>query len=267
MTKNCCEIMERLSKGFISQYEFETSKKKYDIELNKGKVNRETIYEYATCLVRSERRDDIPKHERIEDALATYKKVIAKEPNFILDYYKTVSVTELLLKEDRFEDALNFLEKNKKTRPQDEIDTSYIYSSRLSRMLNALAESGNVHLVRDDIPNAMQTFGKICEQYKATPWKNELARRLIQAKDANNLQKLINLSTNIHGEINSLHDLVFIFVEYGRIRMARKILETPGLRTRPHRIDTAGKRNKNESMVESLLKLLKTLIISRTISI
>lgn len=225
-------------------------------------------------------------HERIEDALATYKKVIAKEPNFILDNSKAVGVTELLLKEDRFEDALNFLEKNKKAQPQDEIDASYNYASRLWRMLNALAESGNVerlqkmfdtlvgcnyiipnniilgplikvHLVRDDIPNAMQTFGKICEQYKATPWKNELARRLIQAEDANNLQKLTDLSTNIHGEINSLYDLVFSFVECGRVRQARKILETPGLRTRPHRIDTACERYKNEGMVESLEGLIE----------
>uniref|UniRef100_A0A1B0ABF4 PROP1-like PPR domain-containing protein n=1 Tax=Glossina pallidipes TaxID=7398 RepID=A0A1B0ABF4_GLOPL len=224
-------------------------------------------------------------HDRIEDALAVYQKVKAKEPNFLLDNLKTVGVAEMLLKQDRFEDALNFLEKNKKETVND-LDTNYNYTSRLWRMLNALADSANVeklqkvfdtlvggnyvipnnvllgplikvHLVRDDIPKAMQAFEKICDEYKSTPWKNELARRLIQTEDATNLQKLTDLSTNIHGEINSLYDLVFSFVECGRIRQARKILETPGLRVRPHRIDTACERYKNEGMVESLEGLVE----------
>lgn len=112
-------------------------------------------------------------------------------------------------------------------------------------------------MVKDNIPKAIEAFEKICEEYKSTPWKNELARRLIQSEDAANLQKVTDLSTNIHGEINSLYDLVFSFVECGRIRQARKILETPGLRTRPHRIDTACERYKNEGMVESLEGLIE----------
>lgn len=103
----------------------------------------------------------------------------------------------------------------------------------------------------------METFEQICEKYKSTPWKNELACRLIQKEDAANLQKLTDLSTNIHGEVNSLYDLVFSFVECGRIRQARKILETPGLRTRPQRINHACERYKNEGMVEPLEGLVE----------
>lgn len=112
-------------------------------------------------------------------------------------------------------------------------------------------------MVNDNIPKAIETFEKICEEYKSTPWKNELTRRLIQAEDAANLQKITDISTNIHGEINSLYDLVFSFVECGRVRQARKILETPGLRTRPHRIDSACERYKNEGMVEPLEGLVE----------
>lgn len=114
-----------------------------------------------------------------------------------------------------------------------------------------------MHLVKDNIQMAIDTFEKICDKYKATPWKNELACRLIQKEDAANLQKLTDLSTNIHGEVNSLYDLVFAFVECGRIRQARKILETPGLRTRPHRIDNACERYKNEGLVEPLEGLIE----------
>lgn len=104
---------------------------------------------------------------------------------------------------------------------------------------------------------AINAFEEICEEYRVTPWKNELARRLIQEEDAANLQKITDLSTNIHGEINSLYDLVFSFIECGRIRQARRILETPGLQTRTHRIDHACERYINEGMTESLEGLIE----------
>lgn len=63
------------------------------------------------------------------------------------------------------------------------------------------------------------------KEHSCTPWKNELAVRLIQADNPEQLQKLTDLSTEVHGESNSLYDLVFAFVECGRIRAARKILE------------------------------------------
>ncbi|TMW54433.1 hypothetical protein DOY81_000425 [Sarcophaga bullata] len=225
-------------------------------------------------------------HNRVSDALATYEKTKAKDSEFHLDNLKTMGVVELLIKEERFDEALKFLENNKKVQAVADIDSNYNYNSKVWRILNALAESGDadklqnifnalvqgnyvvptnvllgplikVHLVKDNIPKAIEAFEKICEEYKSTPWKNELARRLIQAEDATNLQKITDLSTNIHGEINSLYDLVFAFVECGRVRQARKILETPGLRTRPHRIDTACERYKNEGMVEPLEGLVE----------
>jgi len=78
---------------------------------------------------------------------------------------------------------------------------------------------------RNDLAGAMEQFELCCQKYRATPWKNELACKMIQAEDAVSLQKLTDLSTQIHGEVNSLYDLVFAFVECGRIRQARKILE------------------------------------------
>lgn len=111
-------------------------------------------------------------------------------------------------------------------------------------------------MVNNDMEGAINAFDEICREYRVTPWKNELARRLIQNEDAENLQRITDLSTNIHGEINSLYDLVFSFVECGRIRQARRILETPGLQTRPYRIDSACERYINEGMTESLEGLI-----------
>ncbi|ENN74432.1 hypothetical protein YQE_08967, partial [Dendroctonus ponderosae] len=51
-----------------------------------------------------------------------------------------------------------------------------------------------------------------------TPWKNELACKLIELEDAEKLQKLTDLSTVVHGEINSLYDLVFSFQQEGLVK-------------------------------------------------
>lgn len=80
-------------------------------------------------------------------------------------------------------------------------------------------------LYRNDIKSALEMFEECCTLYRATPWKNELACKLIQSEDAASLQKLTDLSSQVHGEVNSLYDLVLSFIECGRMRQARKILE------------------------------------------
>ncbi|XP_055917516.1 leucine-rich PPR motif-containing protein, mitochondrial [Eupeodes corollae] len=226
------------------------------------------------------------QNDRLEDALKLYEKLKAKEPAFLLDNLKSLRIAEMMMKSEKIDDAVAFLQKNKKDEYFNENEGSFMYSASCWRLLNQLAESGNVektellfdtlvknnyivptnvllgplikvHLVRDDIQKAMEKFEQITTNYKSTPWKNELACRLIQKEDAANLQKLTDLSTSIHGEVNSLYDLVLSFVECGRIRQARKILETPGLRTRPKRIDFACERYRNEGMVESLEGLIE----------
>ncbi|KAH1022067.1 hypothetical protein HUJ04_011528, partial [Dendroctonus ponderosae] len=56
------------------------------------------------------------------------------------------------------------------------------------------------------------------KKFKMTPWKNELACKLIELEDAEKLQKLTDLSTVVHGEINSLYDLVFSFQQEGLVK-------------------------------------------------
>ncbi|XP_054742086.1 leucine-rich PPR motif-containing protein, mitochondrial [Anastrepha obliqua] len=223
---------------------------------------------------------------KTSEALKQYEKIKADNPEFVLDNLKSVHIANLLINEERFDEAIKFLERNKKPELVTDNEGSFNYISVVWRLLNTLAEAGEadklqqlfdtlvggnyiyptnvllgplikVHLKNDNIPKAVEAFEQICEKYKCTPWKNDLACRLIEMEDAANLQKLTDLSTNIHGEVNSLYDLVFSFVECGRIRQARKILETPGLRTRPQRINSACERYKNEGMVEPLEGLVE----------
>ncbi|XP_017067892.2 leucine-rich PPR motif-containing protein, mitochondrial [Drosophila eugracilis] len=225
-------------------------------------------------------------HKKSSEALETFDKLKAKDPTFQLDNLKAVRLADLLLQEERVDAAFKVLEDNKKDSPIAEAEGSFNYVSTVWRVFNSIAEAGQpeklkklfdalvaanyivptnvllgplikVHLVKDDIPKAIEAFEEICQKYKSTPWKNELACRLIQKEDAANLQKLTDLSTGIHGEVNSLYDLVFSFVECGRVRQARKILETPGLRTRPQRISSACDRYKNEGLLQPLEGLIE----------
>lgn len=77
----------------------------------------------------------------------------------------------------------------------------------------------------NDIKGALEKFEYCCKTYRCTPWKNELVLKFIEAEDATSLQILTDLSTTIHGEVNSLYDLMFAFIECGRVKQARKILE------------------------------------------
>lgn len=225
------------------------------------------------------------QQEQADKGLDTFNRIRSKELDFTLDDFKVVRLAGLLIANKKVDEALKFLELNKKT----EIDPdslSFNYNATCWRMLNELAETGNstdltrvfdalekfhfieannallgplvkVHLVNNDNQKAVDVFEAISVKHNCTPWKNDLACKLIQAEDATNLQRLTDLSTTIHGEVNSLYDLVFSFVECGRIRQARKILETPGLRSRPQKINVACERYQQEGKVQPLEGLVE----------
>lgn len=219
----------------------------------------------------------------LDKALNLYEKE-NETKEFRLDQLKTIKLVDLVLKSGDTEKAINILIENRgKTINEEE---SYLYKNNIWKLLNNLSETGNVevlnkvfdvleknnyiirsnivlgplikvHLKNNNLSCAMETFTEICEKYRLTPWKNELSCRFIQNEDAESLQKLTDLSTTIHGEVNSLYDLVFSFIECGRIRQARQILETPGLKNRSNRISNACERYKNDGNIKSLEAMIE----------
>lgn len=216
-------------------------------------------------------------HENLEKATDCYKKLLELDPTSSIDDLKLIKLANLMIKNDKFDEAIKLLEE----KPHRKVERSYNFTALIWRVLNSLAEKGEaeklnklfetlqkhdfievnnvllgplvkVHLVNEDLNKAMEKFEWCVNQFKSTPWKNELACKMIQNEDAENLQKLTDLSTVIHGEVNSLYDLVFAFVDCGRIRQARKILETPGLQSRPQRVNTACERYRKEGLLENL---------------
>lgn len=226
-------------------------------------------------------------HEQTDKAMEQFRQMRSREPDFQLDDYKVIRLVGLLVKDGRLDDALALVEENRRGDRSGETEPhTFSYNTTCWRILNGLAEAGKadelqrlfdqlqacgfvepsnallgplvkVHLVRGDAQRAVDVFEELSVKHQCTPWKNDLACKLIQAEDATNLQRVTDLSTNIHGEVNSLYDLVFSFVECGRIRQARKILETPGLRSRPQKINVACERYQQEGMVQPLEGLVE----------
>ncbi|CAH1646499.1 unnamed protein product [Spodoptera littoralis] len=198
------------------------------------------------------------------------------QKQLLVAYIKDNNVT------NRFDEAVETLENHK----HEDNASGFMINSKCWQMLNTLAEQKNdahvkqmtktlidnkyiepsniilgpsikVHLLQNDIDSALKEFENCCKQYRSTPWKGELMKSLIMKEDATKLQWLADLSTQIHGEVNILHDLVLAFVECGRLRQARRILETPGLQTRHRRLDDACQRYVEDGKSEYLEGLLE----------
>ncbi|KAF7282651.1 hypothetical protein GWI33_002190 [Rhynchophorus ferrugineus] len=203
----------------------------------------------------------------------------AEGAEFKIDEAKVIRLVNLMVSKGQLEQGIQLLQEISEEHRNS--NRGYSYNSLVWRLLNSLAQEGRtedltrvfdalvdnsyidvnnvmlgplikVHIVNKNIEAAMEKFQWCVKHYKVTPWKNELACKLIQEEDAENLQRLTDLSTTVHGEINSLYDLVFAFVECGRIRQARKILETPGLQNRAKKINSVCERYQQEGLVQSL---------------
>lgn len=223
------------------------------------------------------------QNDEIDRANECKAEILAKYPDFTLNKFKLIQMAFALVRTNRYDEAVQFLKDNKQA---DDIDTGFMYNSKVWQLLNSLAEKKDsekvieltklliennyiepsnvilgplikVHLLKDDIDSALKEFENCCNQYRSTPWKGELMKALIMKEDASKLQWLADLSTQIHGEVNILHDLVLAFVECGRLRQARRILETPGMQTRQRRLDDACQRYVEEGKSEYLEGLLE----------
>uniref|UniRef100_A0A2H1WV81 SFRICE_009650 n=1 Tax=Spodoptera frugiperda TaxID=7108 RepID=A0A2H1WV81_SPOFR len=222
------------------------------------------------------------ENDEVERALQCKKQLAEKEPGFVLNKFKLVQLAYAQIRANKFDEAVQTLENHK----HDDNTTGFMINSKCWQMLNTLAEqkkgvevkqmtktlidnkyiepsniilgpSIKVHLLQNNVDGALKEFENCCKQYRSTPWKGELMKSLIMKEDATKLQWLADLSTQIHGEVNILHDLVLAFVECGRLRQARRILETPGLQTRHRRLDDACQRYVEDGKSEYLEGLLE----------
>ncbi|KAL1463787.1 hypothetical protein WDU94_015500 [Cyamophila willieti] len=221
--------------------------------------------------------------ENLEAATQYLNQFKEKFPGEKADASKVLRLAYLQLKNGQEEEMLNLLREN--ARSTSEV-TEFPSSGTSWRLLNLSAETSNpentkklfellkssnyiqpnnillgalikAHVIKEDFTGALETFESCVNTYRATPWKSELLRHFVQKEDAASLQRITDLSTGIHGEVNSLYDLMMSFLDEGRLRQARKILETPGMRMRPERFSYILEYYANNSATEKIENLLK----------
>ncbi|XP_014665082.1 PREDICTED: leucine-rich PPR motif-containing protein, mitochondrial-like [Priapulus caudatus] len=205
--------------------------------------------------------------------------------DFIIDSHKIINLGGLMLENDKMSDAMQLLVEHSEKRGDAPIKEAL--SGNAWRLLNVQAMRGDVqgtqallellisrgyvqpsnmlmgcpikaHLVNNDVAGALTTFEEYVKTYKFTPWKNELFRKFIELEDSDSLQKVMDLSSSIHGEMNVLFELAFAFLETGRVKQAKKIVETPGLRAKMDRL---------ENLCEQALKDDKFTVIENIVTI
>ncbi|XP_034947651.1 leucine-rich PPR motif-containing protein, mitochondrial-like [Chelonus insularis] len=211
-------------------------------------------------------------------------------PNATLDLKKIFKYAELLIKNDRFDDAIEFLttarvanesEKNSKeiarqVRHVLETTSNKKDVENLNKLFNLLHSKNyltidnfslgpmvKIHTLRGDYAKALEVFENACINHKCTPYKNMLIKNFIENEDADSLQKITDLNSEIFGESNALSDLAFCFLEYGQPKQAQKIFETPGLKIFNEKIASAiehyDKYNKDIAINE-LVKVTKSVL-------
>ncbi|XP_065220787.1 leucine-rich PPR motif-containing protein, mitochondrial-like [Planococcus citri] len=231
--------------------------------------------------------DSYVEHEKLDDAWQVFQSRCEKEPDFVLNPLKMLRLALLAVKNEQYDKAYEILSKHALVGEyaQTPENTPFVTGALSWRILNHLAEKGDVekvkqyfdlivnngyctvsnillgplikvHLVNNDMEGALKEFENCCINHRATPFKGELAKRCIETENASSLQRITDLSTEIHGEINSLYDLMLSFLECGRLRQAKKILETPGLRVRQDRLQNACQKYQNSGSIEHLENLL-----------
>lgn len=117
-----------------------------------------------------------------------------------------------------------------------------------------------VYLANDDFKSALDMFTKIASEHRITPGKSDLIKYCLEKKDADSLQKIMNISTDIHGEANALLDLASCCLQCGKTKQAQKIFASPGFRVNPTRVyETAIllSRNVNINVVENFVHLCR----------
>ncbi|XP_064484083.1 leucine-rich PPR motif-containing protein, mitochondrial-like [Ornithodoros turicata] len=223
-----------------------------------------------TGVMHAQLMDLYVSHGDLDKALEHYKLMGQVEESFRLDDHKVLNLATLMISSGKWQDAKTLLEDHfEKHGVKEAPDT---LQRNVFRLLNAAASQHQqwpegaevtrtffdlvvlkcgysptsalvlgplvrVHLLRDDLPSALATFESCVKQYKHTPLKKELSKQLIEKADHEGLQKVVDLSIEAHGEMNTLYDLATYFLECGQVRQAQKILETPGLRAKHQRLD------------------------------
>ncbi|NXI45233.1 LPPRC protein, partial [Galbula dea] len=216
------------------------------------------------------------RHDNVEEAMNLKEKVFPKNSPVALDTGKYVALVEVLGKHGRLEDAINILTEMK----EKDVPISDRTVASFFRILNAAAMRGEVetvnrlhetivnlglaetaalhsplitvHLEKDDMPAALEALIDCYKKYGKVLQLHNIYCRLIEKGDTDLLQKVSEFISREYGDMMALYDLFFAFLQTGKYKEARKVIETPGLRAHSGRLQWFAQRCISSNQMEIL---------------
>ncbi|NXM96639.1 LPPRC protein, partial [Sylvia borin] len=226
------------------------------------------------------------RHDNVEEAMNLKEKVFPRNSPVALDSGKYVALIEVLEKHGRLEDAINILTemKEKDVPISGRTVASFLHIlnaaamrgevERVNRLHDAIANLGlvqtaalhapliTVHLEKDDMPAALEALISCYKKYGKNPQLHNIYCKLVEKGDADLLQKVSDFISREYGDMMALYDLFFAFLQTGKYKEARKVIETPGLRAHSGRLHWFAKKcilGKQMEILEQLVELTRNL--------
>ncbi|XP_048457073.1 leucine-rich PPR motif-containing protein, mitochondrial [Rhincodon typus] len=222
------------------------------------------------------------RHDNAEEAMNLKQEVDRKDSSATFDTNKYLALVRVLAKHGRVEDAILILKemKEKKVALRDTTTTSFFH------ILNAVALKGEadavkqlhesivnlgmakptanlcspligVHLHQGNLPAALDAIIDCQKKYDQMPRLHDVLCKLVDQGDTDLLQKAMDFVNQERGEMTMLYDLFFAFLQSGKYKEARKIIETPGLRARPGRLQWFADKCTATNQVEALENMVE----------
>ncbi|XP_068014960.1 leucine-rich PPR motif-containing protein, mitochondrial isoform X2 [Melanerpes formicivorus] len=226
------------------------------------------------------------RHDNVEEAMNLKEKVFPKDSPVALDTGKYMALVEVLGRHGRVKDAINILTEMK----EKDVPISDRTVASFFRILNAAALRGEVetvnrlhetivnlgladtavlhsplitvHLEKDDMSAALEALIDCYKKYGKVLQLHNVYCRLIEKGDADRLQKVSDFISREYGDMMALYDLFFAFLQTGKYKEARKVIETLGLRAHSGRLQWFAKKcisNNEMDALEHLVELTKNL--------
>uniref|UniRef100_H2LIH3 PROP1-like PPR domain-containing protein n=1 Tax=Oryzias latipes TaxID=8090 RepID=H2LIH3_ORYLA len=219
------------------------------------------------------------RHNNVDEALNLKREMSRKDSSVALDGSKYIALVKTLAANDRLEDILKEMKEKEVVLNDANITTIF-------HMLNDVAAKGNIpavrrlldtifslglakptanlcspivtaHLNSKDVAGALEATIECQKLYNQLPRIHDIIVALVEKGDTEVLQKAMDFISQERGEMTMLYDLFFAFLQTGRYREARKIIETPGLRAKPGRLQWYADKCIFNSQMENLEQMVE----------
>ncbi|XP_016127708.1 leucine-rich PPR motif-containing protein, mitochondrial-like [Sinocyclocheilus grahami] len=190
------------------------------------------------------------RHDNAEEALKLKMELARKDSEVALDAQKYVALVRVLSKHGKLEEAIDMLKEMKEKDVQLRDSTI----SLLTLTMNTAAMKGDANSIRrlqetiftlglakpssnlcsplitcylesGNYAGAFDATVEVHKQYNQMPKIHDLICGLVEKGDAELLQKVVEFLSQERGEMMMLYDLYFAFLQTGRYKEARKIIE------------------------------------------